>query len=775
MRKAEPQRPSHVLGRATRWFRPACLGALLAFAGPAHAGTFGVPNNLLADGQACIAPNNPAGCTFASTNPPGYFILDTTGTGAAAGDTVHQIRFFIEVTGTTLDIRVFDPDSNNDRDYNGTVNTRYRLYNPAGGQIQTNTIAGASAATNNRLTRFNCNGGWENPNAGPNYFGLAGCTNGAAITPGRYEFRVTVNNDADADQYNAFGIDVRDGSGNPYNVYVEADSTGATDSSMVVGAFNTTTGTGLANITPPMVFYPYVNRGCTIQTSNFDMDSAGPDAANPVQIGSGAYATLTDALGVAAPSLTMSGATVHSESTITVAPTGVTSLDVANYGMYTLVNGPGSQQNIVDWRVADWNGWVDNPANAPRDPTGPIRTFLPNAPCPVGTCPAVTDPPSEPVLTASARVCGPGACTTAGGANPPVVGQNTGFLMLAVLYNPGPAPITAARVYGGATSVRVTYRGQPKCFLDGTELTAGPVHIHAARGRDGRPVLGRRPVRADARHGALARVQLRSPAERLGPRQPHGRARRGQHDPGDLHGVRYRHRAHREPRTAVPDSVNIGDVSVTNAVAPASVQPGGLLTYTIAVSSAGNAGSAFWTDSLPAGTLFQSLTNPAPATWVCSTPSAGGTGTVSCSAASLASGTTATFLLTVRVSPAYLAGSLGNTATVASEGDTNLANNSATATATVTAPPTLSVAKSASVSSQVVGTNFQYVLTVANTAAAAATGVVLQDVLPANISYPGDRRRCGMDVHDRQVPGTIRCTPNGPPPGAWPPGPPPSP
>ncbi|HXY42394.1 MAG TPA: hypothetical protein VEQ10_22150, partial [Vicinamibacteria bacterium] len=645
-RRRKGPRAGH-LGRAF-----ALLTALvLAPAAVAHAGTFGVPGNLAPSGAACTGVGAPdAGCTAASTNPPGYFILSTTGTAAAAGDTVHEIRFFVEVTGTTLDVRVFDADSNQtgNLDYGGNITTTYLLLNPAGATVQTLNVAGYQATLDNRLARFNCNGAWENLNVGPNYFGQAGCTNGAVITPGRYEFRVTITT-ANVNRFNAFGIDVRDGAGNPYNVAIEAD-TNAPDSSMVIGALNSgTAGNTFANITPPMTFYPYVNGGCTLQTSNFDMDSAGVDASTPVQNGQGSYATLTDATGVTAPSLTMSGATVHSEDTITVAPTGATNLDVRDYGMYTLANGPGSQQNLVDWRVADWQGWNDNPANAPRDPTSPIRMYLPNAPCPVyGTCPAASDPPSEPVLTASARVCAAGACTTPGGANPPVIGQTTGFQMLAVLSNPGPAAITAAHVWGGATSNGVTYRGNPVCYLDGTALppaqctftqpvvgTAGPFSVDA---------LYSQPLAVGHWFGLSYEVQLTATGlDNLTAA------------PGETNTVRATYTAFSTgtastqslgPVCQVP--VNIGDVSVTKTVTPATVQPGGLLTYTITVSSAGNATEPYWTDTLPPGTLFQSLTNPDPANWTCTTPVIGANGPVSCSAASLPSGANRTFTVVVQ-------------------------------------------------------------------------------------------------------------------------------
>ena len=82
--------------------------ALALVATPVSAAIFGVPTNLNAAGQVCTAVGTPAGCTAVSADPPGWLVLERLNSGSANGDIVHQIRFFVEVTGTTLDIRVFD-------------------------------------------------------------------------------------------------------------------------------------------------------------------------------------------------------------------------------------------------------------------------------------------------------------------------------------------------------------------------------------------------------------------------------------------------------------------------------------------------------------------------------------------------------------------------------------------------------------------------------------------------------------------------------------------
>ena len=85
------------------------LALVLGAATSAGAAIFGVPTNLNAAGQVCTAGS-------AGDPDPGWLVLERLNSGSANGDTVHQIRFFVEVTGTTLDIRVFDPGLSGARD-----------------------------------------------------------------------------------------------------------------------------------------------------------------------------------------------------------------------------------------------------------------------------------------------------------------------------------------------------------------------------------------------------------------------------------------------------------------------------------------------------------------------------------------------------------------------------------------------------------------------------------------------------------------------------------
>jgi uncharacterized repeat protein (TIGR01451 family) len=125
------------------------------------------------------------------------------------------------------------------------------------------------------------------------------------------------------------------------------------------------------------------------------------------------------------------------------------------------------------------------------------------------------------------------------------------------------------------------------------------------------------------------------------------------------------------------------DLAVTKAVSPDPVTAGQNLTYTLTVNNNGPsaAANAALNYAVPANTTFQSLT--APVGWSCTTPAVGGTGAVHCGAASLASGATASFTLTVTAAGTTIT----NTATASSDTtDPNSANHSATATTAVAQP-----------------------------------------------------------------------------------------
>jgi hypothetical protein len=402
---------------------------LAGWTAPLEAGIFGVPTQIASDGQVCTGVNTPvAGCPGAALDPPGYLILTGVDDVDAAGDTVHQMRLFIEVTGTTLDVRVFDAGRSGSRDnpQNDNTSFTYQLFDPAGTLLKSIAIGGDSGVTQNRLARMSSA-------AADTTFVALNAGTAFATTPGLYELRITAQNGSTTNDRNSFGVDIRDGTGanaGHYNVYTwatdndvgQGSTPAASDTSLVIGALQS--GSNGGTITQQMVFYPYVTRDCSLQTSNYDMDSQA-----------GASATTTDILG-ASTSLTVSGPTVDVVDTVTIHTSGLAagaSNDVINYGLYSLRNHTGNQFNIIDWRLADFRGFADNPANLPPDPTDPLRTFLPNGY--TGGVPPLTNatPPGEPVLTASYAYVS--------GANPPAVGSTTRFVVQVELTNASPAAV----------------------------------------------------------------------------------------------------------------------------------------------------------------------------------------------------------------------------------------------------------------------------------------------------------------------------------------------
>src|SRR5262249_30003224 len=120
------------------------------------------------------------------------------------------------------------------------------------------------------------------------------------------------------------------------------------------------------------------------------------------------------------------------------------------------------------WRVTDFRGWADNPANLPRDTVDAFRTYLPNGY--TGGVPPLTNAtaPTEPVLRATYAY--------RSGANPPVAGSVTRLVVQVQLYNPDPASIgmnaandqIVSGLPAGGTNL-----GNIACFRNATANTVG--------------------------------------------------------------------------------------------------------------------------------------------------------------------------------------------------------------------------------------------------------------------------------------------------------------
>ena len=204
------------------------------------------------------------------------------------------------------------------------------------------------------------------------------------------------------------------------------------------------------------------------------------------------------------------------------------------------------------------------------------------------------------------------------------------------------------------------------------------------------------------------------------------------------------------------------DVSVVKS-GSASVAAGSTVTYTVVVTNGGpsDASSVSLTDTLPPNTTFASLNQTTGPIFTCNTPAPGGTGTITCTIATLASGASATFSIVLNVSPSAT-GSLSNTANVGSTtSDPNGANNMSTKNTTVAASADVSVTKSGPASVPA-GSTVTYTVTVTNAGPSTATTVSLTDTLPPNTTFASLNQTVGPSfVCITPGPGgtgTITCT-----------------
>ena len=183
------------------------------------------------------------------------------------------------------------------------------------------------------------------------------------------------------------------------------------------------------------------------------------------------------------------------------------------------------------------------------------------------------------------------------------------------------------------------------------------------------------------------------------------------------------------------------DLAILKSGSPNPVYAGNTVTYTLTSTNNGpsNATGVTVVDTLPAGVTYASSTT--------SQGSASDNGqTVTINLGNLANGATATSTIVVNVD-ANTVGDITNTATISgNQTDSNPANNTATATTLVLQPihnevipqTDLAIIKTASPTSVYVGGLLTYTLAVTNWGDSAATGVIVTDVLPTNVTFVSD-------------------------------------
>jgi uncharacterized repeat protein (TIGR01451 family) len=138
--------------------------------------------------------------------------------------------------------------------------------------------------------------------------------------------------------------------------------------------------------------------------------------------------------------------------------------------------------------------------------------------------------------------------------------------------------------------------------------------------------------------------------------------------------------------SAADVTVSAVDVSIVKT-GPATASAGSTVSYVLTVTNSGPdaADGVQFTDPLPLGTTFVSLTQDTGPLATCSMPAVGTNGIVTCTFAALANGESAQFTLSINTGSAS---AYTNTASVTSSSfDTNATNNTSGAATTVLAAP----------------------------------------------------------------------------------------
>jgi uncharacterized repeat protein (TIGR01451 family) len=216
--------------------------------------------------------------------------------------------------------------------------------------------------------------------------------------------------------------------------------------------------------------------------------------------------------------------------------------------------------------------------------------------------------------------------------------------------------------------------------------------------------------------------------------------------------------------TTVDTTVNYTDLEVTKT-GPVSVVAGTKATYTLMVASHGSlpALGTTITDVLPAGTTFVSTTQTAGAAFNCMNPAVGTNGTITCSIASFAASSLASFDIVVNVLSNVANGATLSNIATASTSSTDVVpyNNSFTEISRVTTSSDLSIATTGP--SRIVANNLQnvaYQIAITNNGPSDAASVVMTDALPAGLTFVSMAAPAGFTCTTPPPAsnGTITCT-----------------
>jgi uncharacterized repeat protein (TIGR01451 family) len=205
------------------------------------------------------------------------------------------------------------------------------------------------------------------------------------------------------------------------------------------------------------------------------------------------------------------------------------------------------------------------------------------------------------------------------------------------------------------------------------------------------------------------------------------------------------------------------EMTVTNTASPDPVIAGTDITYTQIATNVGSAAATnpTLTETIPANTTFVSISAPTGTT--CTTPPVGGTGTVTCTAASAPAGSSGTVQLVVLVAAGTASGTkITDTATVNATNQ-GLGANSATAIDIVASSTQadLSLSTVATPLTVFPGNNITYTQTITNNGPAAGAGAAFSEAVPTGSAFESVSAPAGWTCTTPAVgatTGTVSCT-----------------
>jgi len=205
----------------------------------------------------------------------------------------------------------------------------------------------------------------------------------------------------------------------------------------------------------------------------------------------------------------------------------------------------------------------------------------------------------------------------------------------------------------------------------------------------------------------------------------------------------------------------LADLAVSDGASPGVVLAGQAVTYTAVLTDSGpsDTGATTLNMSIPAHTTFQKLSTPT--NWSCAAPTAGPSGTISCTSANVAAGMTVSFPLVLAVDPGTPDGTVLSATTVAtgSTPDPDTSNNTASANAAVSASADLAVMVTPPTGPLTAGEPSVFTATVHNGGPSDAVGPTAAIVLPSGTTFQGLTRPTGWTCTPPAIGamGTISC------------------